>query len=95
MLQELGDRQRIAQCLEGLAAVAGTSGTAERAARLLGAADALRTAIGAPLPPARREDYHRCVDAVREALGDSTFSAAWKRGMEMTVAQAIAYAFTE
>ena len=95
LLRELGDRQRIAQCMEGLAAVDGASGSADRAARLFGAADALRTAIGAPLPPARLEDYQRCLAAVREALGEDAYSTSWNKGRELTLAQAIAYALTE
>ena len=49
--REMGERLGIAECLEELAAVAAGSGEPARAARLLGAAEAIRMAIGAPLPP--------------------------------------------
>jgi non-specific serine/threonine protein kinase len=41
----------MAECLDGLAAAAADARKAAESARLLGTADALRDAIGAPLPP--------------------------------------------
>ena len=51
LCRELGDKHGLAECLEGLAGVAVAQQHLERAARLLGAAAALREAIGAPLSP--------------------------------------------
>jgi tetratricopeptide (TPR) repeat protein len=53
LLQEVSDKWAIADCLERLARVACAQAQTERATRLCGAAAALRTAIGAPLPPDR------------------------------------------
>ena len=50
--REQGDRRGIAECFEGLAASADAGRKPTEAARLLGAADAQRAAIGAPLPRA-------------------------------------------
>ncbi len=50
----LGDRWRTASVLEALAAVDAGAGHAQRAARLLGAAGAVRAAIGAPVSPVER-----------------------------------------
>jgi hypothetical protein len=78
--------------LEGLAKVAGAEEAAARAARLLGAAEALREAIGAPLPPVERADYDRSVDTVRAGLSEEAFAAAWSEGRLMALEQALVYA---
>jgi predicted ATPase/class 3 adenylate cyclase/Tfp pilus assembly protein PilF len=85
---ELGDKAGIAASLEGLACVAGTHDKPARAARLFGAASALRDAIGAPLTSPDRTEYERRVAAVRTALGDEAFAAAWAAGAAMTLEQA-------
>jgi hypothetical protein len=73
----LGDAGSVAWCLEGVVAVAGQD-RAEKAARLFAAADALRTAINVPLPPAERPEYDRAVALVRDTLGKAAFDAAWR-----------------
>ncbi|HET7090142.1 MAG TPA: tetratricopeptide repeat protein [Anaerolineae bacterium] len=90
--RERGARLEIAQCLEGLASTARAQGQPERAARLFGAAEALRGAIGAPLPPADRAGHERDAAAVRAQLGKAAFDAASAEGRAMTMEQAIAYA---
>ena len=100
MKGEVGDKGDIAECLEGMAGVAlrlgaGQAcgqGQTERAARLLGTAEALREAIGAPLPSAHRADYERLVVTVRARLGEGTFEQAWSQGRVMPLEQAIEYA---
>ena len=74
--------------LEALGHVVAAQGEPEWAAQLYGAADALREAMEAPLPPVERPDYDRRVAAVREALGAARFRAAWARGRLMTPWQA-------
>lgn len=87
----LGDKAGIAGSLEGLARVAQDP---ERAARLCGAAAALRDAIDAPRPPAERSDYERRLNGLRTQLGEVAFAAAWNQGRAMTVEEAIEYAIT-
>jgi tetratricopeptide (TPR) repeat protein len=77
---EVGDKAAMAGCLEGLAKAAVSSDQAAHAASLLGAAEALRQAIGAPLPVAYRADYDRYVAAVRAGLDEAGFAAAWAEG---------------
>jgi hypothetical protein len=93
---ELGHKQGIAANLDWLArAAAGPAMTPEhrhRAARLLGAADALRAAIGAPLPPSERADYERTVAALRASLGDVGYEVAWAGGQALTLDEAFALA---
>ena len=93
--REVGEKRDIAECLEGLAGVAGEQGRAERATRLLGAAEALREEVGAPLPPADRARYERSVAAVRAGLDEETFESAWAQGRAMPLEQAVAYALDE
>jgi hypothetical protein len=96
IFRELGDKGGIAQSLESLAGLAAVWGRGlERAARLWGAAAALREAIGAPLPPSEREKYEREVGAARAALGEEAFASAWAEGEAMTLEQAIAYALED
>jgi predicted ATPase/DNA-binding SARP family transcriptional activator len=92
LLQELGDKDAIAGCLEGLAGVAGGCGLAEQAARLYGAAEAIRAAIGSPLSPVARERYERAVAVARAQLPPLAFAAAWQAGRAMTLDGALAEA---
>jgi DNA-binding NarL/FixJ family response regulator len=77
-------------CVAGLSGVAASQGHPERAARLMGAAEALLETIGARLDPADFVEYTRKVSDVRDLLGTSAFSAAWSAGRAMPVEQAIA-----
>jgi predicted ATPase/DNA-binding SARP family transcriptional activator len=82
--RDLRDRWRMASVLEDRAAVvmAGGAGTgrAERAAWLLGLAQAVREAIGTALAPCERPQHERSVAAARSALGQAAYEAAWQRG---------------
>jgi DNA-binding NarL/FixJ family response regulator len=56
----------------------------------LGAAEALRDTIGAPIPHVERDAYERSAAAARVHLGERVFAAAWAEGRTMTPEQAIA-----
>jgi hypothetical protein len=88
----LGDKRGIALSLDTYSILALNQGQAKRAARLLGAADALREAIGTALSPAQLATHTLDVARVRSALGDDRFAAAWAEGRAMTLEQAIEYA---
>jgi ATP/maltotriose-dependent transcriptional regulator MalT len=90
LLHKIDNKVFIAACLEGLGAVGAVQGQPAWAARLWGAAEALRQHIGAPLPPVYRADYERSVAAVRANLGGKPFDAAWAEGRAMTPVQALA-----
>jgi predicted ATPase len=92
LFSELKHRLDVVVCLEGLAAVANSQDQAEQAAYLLGAADALRAAMGAPLPPADRPNYERLLKAVQATLDEEAFAAAWAEGQTTSLKTAVAYA---
>ena len=87
--REVGDNLSIAFYLEGLADVVAVQGDPKWAARLWGVAEALREAMGTPLPPVDRTAYERAVAAVHTQLGEKTFAAAWAEGRKMTPEQAL------
>jgi non-specific serine/threonine protein kinase len=79
LFRELDVRQGVASALEGLgAAIAGADPAA--AARLFGAAGAVRAALGVPLPPADQETLERATAAVRQRLGEPRFTALLAEG---------------
>jgi tetratricopeptide (TPR) repeat protein len=94
-LAELEFRDVIGYCFEGLAAVLTLTGQAEPAARLLGAAEALRDSLGVSLAPAERETHDETAAALRQALGDEQFNAVWRLGRELALDEAIAFALEE
>jgi predicted ATPase/transcriptional regulator with XRE-family HTH domain len=89
LFRELGDREGMAAALEGLAGVAVGLGQSDRAARLCGAAEALREAIHAPLSPADRTHYDATLAGARAQLGDERFVAAQAEGRAMSLEQTI------
>jgi len=66
--REQGDRRGIAECLEGLA-VSAAADRPDVATRLVGSAQALRAAIGAPLAPRARSEQEQLLGGLRERLG--------------------------
>jgi DNA-binding SARP family transcriptional activator len=93
--QELGDRGNIAYILEGLGIVAGARGEALRAARLLGASEALIKAIGLGGHTYYRLDrsLYEIIDVgVRATLDEASFEATLDEGRAMTLEEAIEYA---
>jgi predicted ATPase/two-component SAPR family response regulator len=81
---ELRDRWRMSSVLEDLAAIALALGQARSAARLLGAAEAIREAIGTVIAPCERPQHLQAVAAARAALGEEAFAAARQHGMLAT-----------
>ena len=76
---EIGDRWFWGWSLESAAYLAAARGDAERAARLLGAADAVWTTIGAPLPAKLRGQHDRVLAEARGRLGEDRSRAPGAR----------------
>lgn len=96
MQRKLGAKRLIAESLERTAELAATHGQPARAVRLLGAAETLRAALGAPLPPSQLTHYECAASLAQHAeLDEAAFEAAWAAGQSMTVEQAIVEALDE
>jgi non-specific serine/threonine protein kinase len=87
---DIGDRSGIAWCLEKLAEgdlnEARTFSThaarerMQRAARLFGAAAAIRAPLGAAIDSADQPEYERNLENLHKNLGKPAFSSAWEEG---------------
>jgi predicted ATPase len=92
---DVGDRRAVAEVLEGMAALAALDREPERGARLLGMAQALREAVGAPVPAALRQEYERTISVLRAALGPERFETAVLEGQRTTLKEAVSFAAQE
>jgi tetratricopeptide (TPR) repeat protein len=99
LFREVGDKRGIALCFERLARVAGAQRRLTQAARLLGASEALREAIGVVPALSGRVSYEfggggdRA--AIRAEMGEEAFESAQAEGRALTLEQAIEYALAE
>ena len=90
-----GNRGAIANQLESFASLAVSRATGLRAARLFGAAEALREAAGAPMTALEREEYDAEVGRLRGMLDAEAFASAWADGRRMTADEAVDFALSE
>lgn len=89
--QNLGHRAAIAHELECFAMVAKVQEEEQRAARLFGAAEALREKINTPMTPFERVEYDLEVNDLRHNMDEATFAKAWAEGRAFTMEQAIVF----
>jgi predicted ATPase/two-component SAPR family response regulator len=82
---ELRDQWRMSSVLEDLAAIAVALDRAPAAARLLGAAETIREAIGTVIAPCERAQHVQTVALARAALGEEAFEAARREGLAASV----------
>jgi hypothetical protein len=68
---------------------------AERAIRLLGAAEAFCETLGARPPLGVAEDYQRTLADGRAVLGEAAFAAVWAEGRALSLEQAVLNALEE
>src|SRR5918998_3236046 len=92
--RELKDRPGIAYHAWALGEVNALQGRPVRAARLWGAAEALREQMGTYLSQfdLAQSRYEQGLADVRAALSEASFDAAWAEGRTMSAEQAIEYA---
>ena len=88
----LDDRYGMAIQLTELAYVAAARGEVERAARLDGAASALRNVTGAEIDTMQRADYDRFLAGLRNTLGHDRFEDVWAAARDRAAQQAVAAA---
>lgn len=100
--RDIGDRGGSAWCLEKLAEIALITGQRksspnskvdfQRAARLFGAAEAIRKPVNSQIDLVDQPEYRRQVATIRKQVDESTFKRAWADGGVMSIEQAIEYA---
>ena len=86
------DPRSIASCLEAMAAVVCTANSPLPAARILGAAQAIRERADTPLSCRALPSYGALVTAVRARLDDHTYAEAWLAGHAQATDEAVAAA---
>ncbi|OBH51362.1 transcriptional regulator [Mycobacterium mantenii] len=86
-----GGRLHLPDMLERLAALTADTNP-EHAGRLLGAADGVRRRHGEVRFTVFQADYDASLAAVRNALGETSFDAAWSEGNALSTDEAIGYA---
>jgi DNA-binding CsgD family transcriptional regulator len=82
----------IIDALECLGRLAGETDDQHKAARLLGAADALRRDTGYQRHLLHQSSHDAAVLALRSSMGDAAFSQAWDEGTALTPDDAVNYA---
>jgi tetratricopeptide (TPR) repeat protein len=92
LLQSLGSRDGVVLGIEGIAYVVAAEGRPRQAARLRGAASALRARLHDPIRPAQRAEYDQALAVLQDALGAEAFEAAWAEGVALSFDEAIAAA---
>jgi DNA-binding CsgD family transcriptional regulator len=82
----------LSDILECLGTVAGDGDSHREAARLFGAAEAIRQRLSAARFKIYDVGYNASIAALRDAMGQVDFDAAWTEGAAMSTEEAIAYA---
>ena len=88
--RELGEKRGIAVSLHNLGMLAHLEGAPLLSTRLLAASAAVRTAMGTPLNPKEGPRYTQAVAALRAALGEDGYAAAWAEGEALRLEEAVA-----
>jgi DNA transposition AAA+ family ATPase len=88
IVRRLGDAHGIAVSLETFAGLAATAGDADRAARLFGASDAVRSAIGAQRQPDNQILYERWLARTLARLDTNAYSKRYEDGRALTTDEA-------
>jgi hypothetical protein len=78
-----------------MAGALGKLGESKKAARLLGASDALMAEMGFDHQPSDLPEMAKFSADVKSQLDEATFNAAYAEGQAMNLAQAVAYALDE
>jgi len=87
---ELGATETIADCLSGLAVLAGLEDDVSRAGRLFGAAEAVRATAQASRPtPWVRPVYDRLLPDISQTFDGQALAASWQEGRTLSVEAAV------
>ena len=89
---DLGGRAAVANMLENYAFIARAESHPQRAARLLGAAEAVRDTTHADMTPWERTEYEGEVAALRDRLPPGALAAEWAAGRGLSLDEAVDFA---
>jgi non-specific serine/threonine protein kinase len=93
---EMKDKRVASACLGvGFADLALEQARPERAARLLGASDALLASLGIPWESTDGRDHRALIMTAQTQLGATAYAAAYAAGQAMSLEDAVAYALEE
>ncbi len=92
LARRLGELNGIAYCLDTFAGLAAADELAERAATLFGAADGVRSSIGALRPPDQQPLYERWLAQTLSLLDVEIYSARYEDGRSLSLDEACAHA---
>ena len=93
--KRIGHRAAIAHQLECFASIAKIEKQGQRAARLFGAAEALREKIDIPMTAMEHVEYEREISDLKAGMDEKVFTFAWAEGRAMTMDQAIDFALEQ
>ena len=91
----LGARHQLASTLAQMIGPVAALGRPERAARLLGAAEAVLEALGSSLQPGDQHEIDHYVADLRAGMDTASFEAARQAGRGLSLEEAIRYALEE
>jgi predicted ATPase len=80
---------------EGLAKAECLQPNFERAARLLGASEALREKMGAVIHPVDQPDYDKHIELLKSQMSTEDYERAWVDGVNMSIEEAYEYALRD
>lgn len=92
MFRRLGNRRGMAECMAGLAGLRARKGDAVWGAVMLSAAESVLKVTGGAWWPADRVEVEANQGFIRSALSREEYAAAQKKGAEMSLEQALAFA---
>ena len=90
--RDLGHRSAVAHEMECIAFILSQKDQPDRAAKLLGAAEALRQLIESSMSPRERIEYEQVLATLQTELGEIKFEQLFDAGRNMNMEQAIYYA---
>lgn len=85
----MGHRAAVAHQLECLAFIAKALEQAEKAAKLLGASEAIRQRIEIDMNPIERWEYENEVADLKGNMDEKEFASLWAEGRSMNMQEAI------
>jgi tetratricopeptide (TPR) repeat protein len=93
--QERGNLGDVIDGIGGVARLEATTGEAEEATRLFGAADAWREELAMPFSPREQAAIAAITDGLRATLGEDRFAEAWTAGQSLSRDEVLAEALAQ